>query len=99
MSAANYAELQIVMLRRTRADDPGIVPDALTKSGVTIVPVERQHAELAAQAYRGFGKGRHPAALNFGDCFSYALAKALDAPLLYKGTDFAATDVASASAV
>lgn len=54
------------------------------------------HLQLAQQAFTRFGKGFHPAKLNFGDCMSYALAKSLDAPLLYKGEDFALTDIRSA---
>ena len=53
-----------------------------------------QQAEIAREAWRRFGKGRHPAGLNFGDCFSYALARVTGEPLLFKGTDFPQTDVA-----
>ena len=52
--------------------------------------------DIAIAAFRTYGKGRHPAALNIGDCFSYALAKALDAPLLFKGKDFSLTDIRQA---
>ena len=52
-----------------------------------------EHLEAARRAWRRFGKGRHPAALNFGDCFAYALAQATGEPLLYKGDDFACTDI------
>lgn len=58
-----------------------------------ILPVDAEQVEIARIAWRKYGKGRHPAALNFGDCFSYALAKVLDEPLLAKGTDFGRTDV------
>jgi ribonuclease VapC len=61
-----------------------------------IVPFTAEHASLARDAWRRYGKGRHPAGLNLGDCFSYGLARALNAPLLFKGDDFAATDVAPA---
>ena len=57
------------------------------------VPLSADHARLAIDAFRRFGKGRHPAGLNFGDCFSYALAKATGEPLLFKGDDFSQTDV------
>jgi len=60
---------------------------------VEIVPVTLAQAELARSAFRRFGKGRHPAGLNFGDCFSYALARALGQPLLFVGKDFSQTDV------
>jgi ribonuclease VapC len=65
----------------------------LDQLGVRIVSWTPEHAELATSAFLRFGKGRHPARLNFGDCMAYAVAKSLDAPLLFKGTDFAATDV------
>jgi ribonuclease VapC len=58
-----------------------------------IEPVTARQAELARQAYRDFGKGRHKAGLNLGDCFAYALAKEVDEPLLFKGNDFSRTDV------
>jgi len=61
-----------------------------------VVPVTREQAHIARHAYRRFGKGNHPAALNFGDCFAYALAKDKGLPLLFKGDDFARTDVAAA---
>jgi ribonuclease VapC len=62
--------------------------------GIVIEPVTEQQARIAREAYRDFGRGSgHRAKLNFGDCFAYALAKALNEPLLYKGTDFSHTDV------
>ncbi|MFD1012153.1 type II toxin-antitoxin system VapC family toxin [Shinella fusca] len=60
------------------------------------IPVDSRQAALAIEAFRAYGKGRHPAGLNIGDCFSYALAKALDEPLLFKGNDFGQTDLRSA---
>src|SRR3546814_4124806 len=67
------------------------------RAGITIEPVTLDHGELARQAFLDFGKGRHKAGLNFGDCFSYALAKATDEPLLFKGNDFALTDIEAAA--
>src|SRR3546814_14130707 len=67
------------------------------RAGITIEPVTLDHGELARQALLDFGKGRHKAGLNFGDCFSYALAKATDEPLLFKGNDFALTDIEPAA--
>jgi ribonuclease VapC len=61
-----------------------------------VVSVTSEHAEIARDAYRRFGKGRHPAALNFGDCFAYALASALGEPLMFVGNDFSRTDVEAA---
>jgi ribonuclease VapC len=65
----------------------------LRRGGIEIVPVDVDQVRIARDAFRRFGKGRHPASLNFGDCFSYALAKALGEPLLFKGGDFARTDI------
>ncbi len=65
----------------------------LATLGLAIVAFDEIQAELAREGFRRYGKGRHAAGLNFGDCFAYALAKALDAPLLFKGGDFAKTDV------
>jgi ribonuclease VapC len=65
----------------------------LQRVGIEIVPADSEQADIARRAWRRFGKGRHPAGLNFGDCFSYALAIARDQPLLFKGNDFAQTDV------
>jgi ribonuclease VapC len=64
----------------------------VVRAQIQIVPVDAELADLARSAWRKYGKGRHPAGLNFGDCFSYALAKSSGEPLLAKGTDFAMTD-------
>ncbi|MEX2648702.1 MAG: type II toxin-antitoxin system VapC family toxin [Alphaproteobacteria bacterium] len=93
LSAANWLEVAI------RVDSGGgeIARDALDEfvreAGVVVEPVTEHQAKLARQAYRAYGKGRHPAGLNFGDCFAYALAKATGEPLLFKGNDFAKTDL------
>jgi len=65
----------------------------IVRAQIQIVPIDAELADLARSAWRKYGKGRHPAGLNFGDCFSYALAKATGEPLLAKGADFASTDV------
>jgi ribonuclease VapC len=65
----------------------------LRESRITIEPFTEEHAFLARQAFSDYGKGRHAAGLNFGDCFSYALAKATGEPLLFKGDDFRKTDI------
>ena len=62
-----------------------------------VVSVTAEHVEIARDAYRRYGKGHHPAALNFGDCFAYALASALGEPLMFVGNDFARTDVEAAA--
>lgn len=66
----------------------------LHRAGVLCVAVDEQQAAVARTAWRTFGKGRHAAALNFGDCFGYALARVTGEPLLFKGEDFSQTDVA-----
>jgi ribonuclease VapC len=67
----------------------------LHRLGVELIPVTEEHAELARSAWRRYGKGRHAAALNFGDCFAYALAIESGEPLLFVGRDFTRTDVES----
>jgi ribonuclease VapC len=93
LSAAALVESGIVTLRRLGDDGEGHLERILHRLGAKVVPVSREQAEIARSAFRRFGKGRHPAGLNFGDCFSYALARALDEPLLFVGDDFSRTDV------
>ena len=93
MSAVSYAEAGIVVTSR-QGDSGRRALERLVKAlSIDIVECDRTHSELAIDAYQKYGKGRHPARLNFGDCFSYALAKHLDLPLLFVGNDFAETDV------
>jgi ribonuclease VapC len=97
MSVANYLELAIVASNRL-GDSGSVASDDLLRAlNITLEPVTVQQAILARQAFYDFGKGRHPAALNFGDCFAYALAKSSGEPLLYVGLDFARTDLTSPS--
>lgn len=97
LSAASLVEAGIVV-EGSRGEDGGRKLDLLLhRLSIQVVPVTADHAEFARSAFRRFGKGRHPAGLNFGDCFSYALARALDEPLLFVGNDFSRTDVAVAS--
>ena len=78
-------------------DEPERMLDLfLHRAGVICVALDERQATLARAAWRMFGKGRHPAALNFGDCLSYALARASGEPLLFKGADFSQTDIARA---
>lgn len=91
MSAGNYVEAGI--LAATRFGGRGELDGWLRERDIGIIPVDRILAEIAADAFARFGKGRHAAGLNYGDCFAYALAKHLRAPLLFKGGDFARTDV------
>lgn len=93
MSAANVLEAWIVA---DRHPNPAKAPalDALIETvGLDIEPVTVAQARLAREAYKAYGKGRHPAGLNYGDCFAYALAKATGLPLLFKGEDFSQTDI------
>lgn len=92
MSAATFVEASIVLDRRVSGGVGFLELDALiTRAAIDIVPIDEAQARLARDAYRIFGKGRHKAALNFGDCFTYALAKSLGEPILCKGKDFAET--------
>lgn len=96
MSAATLVELMIVIDRFKDQRSSQILDLVLDELQLDIVPVDTALPALARSANRRFGKGNHPARLNFGDCFAYALASQLDEPLLYKGTDFARTDIRSA---
>ena len=98
ISAASLLETRIVLFSRS-GDTALLALDAfLLKSGMTVVEVSPQIADIAFDAYRRFGKGMgNPAVLNYGDCFSYALAKFLGAPLLFKGDDFFRTDIVPAA--
>jgi ribonuclease VapC len=98
MSAAGYLEAAVVIDNRGDAVAQREFDRFFERSGIGIEPVTFEQARLAREAYRDFGKGRHRAGLNFGDCLSYALARSLDEPLLYKGRDFSHTDVRSAIA-
>ena len=96
MSVANVLEASIVVERRG-GDTAGHELDALLeRADVELVPVTVEHLEAARRAWRRFGRGNHRAALNFGDCFAYALAKSTGEPLLFKGEDFAQTDIEAA---
>jgi ribonuclease VapC len=93
ISAATLVELSIVGRRFRRAVGLTTYDDFLIRYEIAIHSFDEAQARIAADAYRRFGRGNHPAGLNFGDCFSYALAKSLGSPLLFKGEDFALTDV------
>lgn len=90
ISAATAVEIGIVAESR----NPAVTMQRIVRDfGLTVIDVDQQHSERAIEAWRRFGKGRHRAALNFGDCFSYALAESLGAPLLATGEDFRASDI------
>jgi ribonuclease VapC len=82
-----------VAIRRRRPDPIAALDILTTRLRLVVIPVDHEQALLARDGFRRFGKGRHPAGLNFGDCFSYALAKQRGEPLLFKGNDFSQTDV------
>jgi len=93
LSAANLVEVGIVMQARRGDDGARDLDLLLAKLRVDVAEVTASQAEIARKAFRRFGRGRHAANLNFGDCFAYALAKETSAPLLFKGNDFGRTDV------
>jgi ribonuclease VapC len=93
ISAATILETGIV-LESKRGETAGREFDLFVfRMNIEIVPVDAEQTEIARSAWRSFGKGKHPAALNFGDCFTYALAKFAGEPLLAKGQDFSQTDL------
>jgi ribonuclease VapC len=96
MSAVSFVEASIIA--ETNGGDGGVRQlDAFVRTaGISIEPVNGEQALTARQAYSDYGKGRHAAGLNFGDCFSYALAKVSGEPLLFKGSGFGKTDIAAA---
>jgi ribonuclease VapC len=97
MSAGTYVEAGIVVDRLRDPRSSRQFDLLLREAKVEIVPVSAEQARIAREAYRDFGKGSgHPAGLNFGDCFAYALARERNEPLLYKGDDFVHTDIQSA---
>ena len=89
-------EAAVTITQRTALDGLGEVDRLRARLAVEIATLGESETRLAFNAWRTFGKGRHPAQLNLGDCFAYALAKSRDLPLLFKGADFAMTDIRSA---
>ncbi|MGL4745532.1 MAG: type II toxin-antitoxin system VapC family toxin [Dermatophilaceae bacterium] len=96
VGAPTRVEAGIVVQARYGASAMRELDLLLDGVGAQTVPLDAEAAALAIRAWRRFGKGRHPASLNLGDCFSYATAKSVGAPLLYKGDDLGQTDIASA---
>ena len=93
VSAATFVEAAIVVAAQTKNAGGSQLDAFFRRAGITIEPVTEEQAHIARQAFTDFGKGRHAAGLNYGDCFSYALAKSTGEPLLFKGKDFTKTDV------
>ena len=94
MSAATFVEISIVIEVRHGAEGLRDLDHFIGRAGIEIVAVDADHGNVARSAFSRFGKGRHRAGLNYGDCFSYALAISTGEPLLFKGDDFVHTDVA-----
>ena len=93
MSAATRVELGIVVEARKGPAGTQLLEELLTRLGVEVLPVDDPQVHEAIVGWRRFGKGRHPAGLNYGDTFSYALARTLGQPLVFVGDDFTQTDV------
>jgi ribonuclease VapC len=93
LSAASFVEASMILEARHGAEGVRALDRLLAAANVEIIAVDLPQAHAAREAFRQFGKGRHPAGLNFGDCFSCALAKGRSEPLLFKGGDFSQTDI------
>ena len=93
ISAGTFLELSVVLESQLGTDGLRQCDMFLLRAGIVVEPFTVEQAHVARQAFHDFGKGRHPAGLNFGDCFAYALAKLSGEPLLFKGNDFSKTDM------
>ena len=96
MSVASFLETAIVLESRAGVAAQHELDVFMERAPIELEPVTASHAQTARRAWRRFGKGNHPAGLNFGDCFAYALAEATREPLLFKGSDFTLTDIEAA---
>ena len=96
LSPAGFLEVAIVLESRAGPEAADELDRFLDRAAIEIAPVIPEHAQAARRAWRRFGKGNHPAGLNFGDCFAYALTETADEPLLFKGRDFTLTDIEAA---
>ena len=92
ISAGTYLEAAIVIRARFGTDGLRDLRQLLSTAALHIAPFDAEQAIIAAEAYDRYGRGRHPAGLNFGDCFAYALSRATSEPILFKGEDFTKTD-------
>jgi ribonuclease VapC len=93
MSVATFVEVSIVIEAKHGAEGLRDLDHFTNRANIELIPLDLQQGEIARGAFSRFGKGRHRAALNYGDCFSYALAMSLEEPLLCKGDDFVHTNV------
>jgi ribonuclease VapC len=96
IGAPTLVEVDCVMARRLEDDDDALISAFLEDSRVEVIAFDERHRSLAREARLRYGKGRHPAKLNYGDCMTYATARLADRPLLFVGEDFAKTDLAAA---
>ncbi|HYD66228.1 type II toxin-antitoxin system VapC family toxin [Azospirillum sp.] len=96
MSTVSRLEAAMVLVGRGVAESADVLDRLVQEAGIEVVPFDDIQASLARHAFYRYGKGRHPASLNMGDCVSYALARAWRSPLLFKGNDFSRTDIVSA---
>ena len=96
ISAPTLVECSLVVEARKQSLGRAELELFVYTAELLVVPFDQAQADLATVAWRSYGKGRHPASLNLGDCFAYALAKARDQPLLFKGNDFSKTDISRA---
>lgn len=93
LSTASFLEASMILESRHGADGVRDLDHFIARAQISLVPVNAEQAHLARDGFRRYGKGRHSAGLNFGDCFSYALSRSIDQPLLFKGDDFPQSDV------
>jgi len=91
IGAPTLSETAIVL--HAKKAPPNLLPALLRRAGIEVVAFTERHADLAADAYARYGRGHHPASLNYGDCLTYAVARLAMAPLLFVGNDFSLTDI------
>jgi ribonuclease VapC len=96
IGAPTLAEVGLVLTAKMGAEARIVLSQLLQETGLTVIPFAEEHWRIAIDAYARFGKGRHPAALNFGDCLTYAVTRLAGQPLLFVGGDFSKTDLPSA---
>jgi ribonuclease VapC len=96
IGTATLTEAAIVLCARLKSDARSLLARFLSEASIAIVPFGESHYSAAVEAWLRYGKGKHPAALDFGDCLSYAVARLAHEPLLFVGSDFAQTDIARA---
>lgn len=96
VGAPTLVEAAMVMVGNFDLHGRGLLAQFLERNRVVVIPFDDRHRDVASEAFVRFGKGRHPAALNYGDCLTYATARLAGAPLLFVGEDFAQTDLVAA---